>query len=42
MSEFTMNYLAEQQDLDYLEDQESAELSEIVLAYRSRNENQDH
>jgi hypothetical protein len=37
MSEFTMNYLAEQQDLDYLEEQESAELSEIVLAYRSRN-----
>ena len=42
MSEFTMNYLAEQQELDYLEERDFAELSEIVLAYRSQNENQDH
>jgi hypothetical protein len=41
MSEFTMNYLAEQQDLDYLEEQESAELSEIVLTYRSQNASED-
>jgi hypothetical protein len=39
MTKQHMDYLEDKQDQEYLEEQESAELSEIVLAYRSWNEN---
>jgi hypothetical protein len=41
MTKQHMDYLEDQQDQEYLEQRDSAELSELVLAYRSRNANED-
>ena len=42
MTKQHMDYLEDQQDQEYLEQRDFAKLSEIVLSYRSQNENQDH